>query len=98
MTERHRIDKEIFLECVQGEWEYNAITRSPTKACFSEEIPHKAICMFTYPGDIVMDVFSGSGTTCAVAKKLGRNFVGFEISPEYWAIGNKRVNQEYMVD
>lgn len=94
----HRIDKDLFLECVQGEWEYSAVTRSPTKACFSEQIPHKAICMFTYPGDTVMDVFSGSGTTCAVAKKLGRNFVGFEISPEYWVIGNKRVNQEYMVD
>jgi site-specific DNA-methyltransferase (adenine-specific) len=35
------------------------------------------------PGDVVLDPFSGSGTTAAVAKKLGRRWLGFELSPEY---------------
>jgi site-specific DNA-methyltransferase (adenine-specific) len=34
-------------------------------------------------GEIVLDPFGGSGTTLAVAKKLGRQFVGYEMSPEY---------------
>ena len=34
-------------------------------------------------GDVVLDPFGGSGTTLAVAKKLNRRFVGFELSPEY---------------
>lgn len=37
------------------------------------------------PGDTVLDPFAGSGTTLAVAKKLGRRFVGFELSAEYHA-------------
>jgi site-specific DNA-methyltransferase (adenine-specific) len=35
------------------------------------------------PGDLVVDPFGGSGTTLAVAKKLGRRFLGFELSEEY---------------
>jgi site-specific DNA-methyltransferase (adenine-specific) len=35
------------------------------------------------PGETVLDPFAGSGTTCAVAKKLGRRFIGFELSADY---------------
>ena len=43
-------------------------------------------------GDVVMDPFGGSGTTLAVAKKLGRRFVGFEMSKEYAELGNRRID------
>ncbi len=42
-------------------------------------------------GDIVLDPFAGSGTTLAVAKKLGRNFVGFELSEDYAKKVNDRL-------
>jgi site-specific DNA-methyltransferase (adenine-specific) len=43
--------------------------------------------------DIVLDPFMGSGTTAVACKQLGRNFIGFEISPEYCEIANKRLQQ-----
>ena len=42
-------------------------------------------------GDIVLDCFSGSGTTCVAAKELGRQFIGIEIDPEYHRISLDRL-------
>jgi site-specific DNA-methyltransferase (adenine-specific) len=42
-------------------------------------------------GDVVMDPFTGSGTTLAVAKKLDRRYVGFELSKEYAEQSNRRL-------
>jgi len=41
-----------------------------------------------------MDSFIGSGTTAIACKQLNRKFIGFEISPEYCKIANKRLEQE----
>lgn len=43
------------------------------------------------PGDLVLDAFAGTGATGVSAKRLGRQFVGFELSPEYAEIANKRI-------
>jgi len=43
------------------------------------------------PGEIILDPFCGSGTTCVAAKKLGRRFVGIDISPEYCQIARERL-------
>jgi len=45
------------------------------------------------PGDWVLDPFSGSATTVAVAKKLDRRFISFELSPEYAAAGRARLEK-----
>ena len=44
-------------------------------------------------GDVVLDPFAGSGTTCVAAKILGRKYIGIEISPVYAEIARKRVEQ-----
>lgn len=85
-------DKDEFMELVFAQWKYFADTRSLTKATFSEDIPAKAIKILTYKDDLVLDCFSGSGTTALSAKKLGRNYIGFELSPEYHKISEKRLN------
>jgi len=43
-------------------------------------------------GDLVFDPFMGSGTTAVAAKRLNRNFIGFELSKEYCDIANNRIN------
>ena len=43
-------------------------------------------------GDLVLDPFSGTFTTCFVAKELGRNSIGIEIQDEYVKIGLRRLN------
>jgi len=40
---------------------------------------------------VVLDPFLGSGTTAVACKQLNRNFIGFELSPEYCEIANKRL-------
>ena len=50
------------------------------------------ITMGSREGDVVLDPFCGSGTTCMAAKMLGRNYVGIELSPEYREIAMKRID------
>lgn len=45
-------------------------------------------------GDVVLDTFSGSGTTCVCAKKLNRQFIGFEINEEFYKISVDRLNED----
>ena len=52
-------------------------------ALMPEEIVRRCVRLFTFVEDIVLDPFAGSGTTLKVAKELGRNFVGYEISKSY---------------
>ncbi|MGI6608058.1 MAG: DNA-methyltransferase [Erysipelotrichaceae bacterium] len=45
----------------------------------------------TNEGDIILDCYCGSGTTCVAAKELNRQFIGIEINKEYWKIANGRI-------
>lgn len=51
----------------------------------------KLIRQFTDPGETVLDMFAGSGTTGVAAIRLGRNFIGWERDPKYHAIAMKRL-------
>ena len=45
-------------------------------------------------GDLIFDPFCGSGTTCVAAKRLGRDYIGIDISPEYCEIARKRLEAD----
>ena len=60
-------------------------------AAFPEALPGWFIKLFTDEGDLVLDPFVGSGTTCAVAQKLRRNSVGVEILAEYCGLAEEEV-------
>jgi len=60
-------------------------------AMFPEELALRVIKLFSFVGDVVLDPFNGAGTTTAVAQRLGRRFVGIDISPEYCAVARRRL-------
>jgi len=60
-------------------------------AAFPEELPYRAIKLFSYVGENVLDPFVGSGTTMKVARQLGRNSVGIEIKKSLIPIIKEKV-------
>jgi DNA modification methylase len=73
------------------------ITTKPYKeahfATFPPEIPERCIKAGSKPGDTVLDPFNGSGTTGSVATRLGRNYIGIELNPDYIILSEKRLSQ-----
>jgi DNA modification methylase len=65
-------------------------------APFPFDLARDHIATWSNPGDVVLDPFSGSGTTAKAAKELGRRFLGLEINPEYCAIAERRIAQQVL--
>ena len=64
-------------------------------ATFPEKLAEDHIYSWSNEGDIIYDPFMGSGTTAKAARKLGRRYIGSEISSEYCRVIEKRLAQEY---
>ena len=60
-------------------------------AVFPEKLVEPCILAGCPRGGIILDPFMGSGTTGVVAKKLGREFIGIDINPDYFMMATKRV-------
>jgi site-specific DNA-methyltransferase (adenine-specific) len=56
-----------------------------------EQLLGRIIRVSSHPGELVLDPFAGSGSTLVVAKKLGRDYLGFELSPNYAERGQDRL-------
>ena len=65
-------------------------------APFPESLAKDHVASWSNPGDVVLDPFSGSGTTCKAAKELNRQWCGIEINPEYCAIAEARLSQDVL--
>lgn len=59
---------------------------------FPEEIPARLISLYSYPGEVVLDPFCGSGQTLRVAHAMGRRYVGCETVEKYVRYARKRIN------
>ena len=81
-------------------WEYSTANQVVTKdkmayrhpAIFPEQLAKDHILSWSNEGDVVMDIFMGSGTTAKMCKLTNRNYIGFEISKEYRDIAEERLN------
>ena len=60
-------------------------------AIFPEKLAEDHIISWSNPGDTVLDPMCGSGTTCKMAAKNGRQYIGIDISEEYCEIARKRI-------
>ena len=80
-----QIDRDEFMDWTLGLWQFRGETskRWGHPAPFPEQLPRRLIRMFSFTDDVVLDPFLGSGTTCRVAKDLGRKSIGIEIDVAY---------------
>lgn len=65
-------------------------------ATFPEALARDHILSWSNEGDIVLDPFSGSGTTAKMARLMGRQYIGIEVSQEYCDIANNRLAQQLL--
>lgn len=66
---------------------------------FPEGLPEMCIKLHGYNSNtVVLDPFVGAGTTCVVAKRLGCNYIGFDIDEKYVKISNEKLSQKNLKD
>jgi site-specific DNA-methyltransferase (adenine-specific) len=70
---------------------YCSAEREPHPTQKPEALMERIIKASSHPGDLVLDPFVGSGTTCRVAQILGRNWLGIDVNPEYISMSQKRI-------
>ena len=62
-------------------------------ACMPPKLAERCILASTRPGDVVLDPFSGAGTTALVANNLNRRYIGIELNPAYVEMSRRRLVQ-----
>lgn len=77
--------------CSGGERIKNADGQKAHSTQKPESLLHRVIVASTKPGDVILDPFFGSGTTGAVAKRLGRHFIGIEREETYANVARARI-------
>jgi modification methylase len=90
------IQRDDFLSWTKSVWSFPAVqaVKIGHPAPFPIELPHRCIQLFTFQGDVVLDPFAGSGTTCLAAQQDGRHFVAYEINAEYAQLAISRLKTE----
>jgi len=87
------ITKDEFLRFTRNVWFMPAETNRDHPAPFPEDLPYRAIKLYTWPGDVVLDPFCGSGTTLLSAAKTGRKWIGIDRNMQYVSMAKERVSR-----
>jgi site-specific DNA-methyltransferase (adenine-specific) len=87
------LTKEEFVQWTNGLWVMapESAKKRNHPAPFPEELVKRCIKMHSYIGAVVLDPFNGSGTTTSVANKLGRRFIGYDITDNYCQLAEDRI-------
>jgi len=88
------IKKCEFLEWTKSVWTFPAVSAKKIghPAPFPLELPHRLIQLYTFKGDVVLDPFAGSGTTCLSALIDKRNYIGYDNNSDYVELAKERIN------
>ena len=90
-----QVSEEVVVRNKRDVWTVNV---KPTKEAHFATYPEKLITPCVLAGcpigGVVLDPFMGSGTTGIVARKLGRNFIGIELNPQYRDMAERRIFNE----
>ena len=74
-------------------WTLGGASTRRHPAPYPQGLAERLIRMFSFVGDTILDPFMGTGTTCVVAGKLGRNSIGIEVEPSYMDIAVSALNE-----
>ena len=87
------IPRDDFIKHTKSIWSFptERASRVNHPAPFPVELPKRCIEMYSFVGDVVLDPFNGSGSTCVAAKATGRTYVGVDLSPDYCEIAEQRI-------
>lgn len=80
-----------FMHYIKNLWAMHPATKSKHPAAFPLELPLRCIKLLSYKEDTICDPFTGSGTTGEAAVREGRNFVGIEMSKDYFDDAKDRI-------
>ncbi|MBI4257482.1 MAG: site-specific DNA-methyltransferase [Thaumarchaeota archaeon] len=89
------ITREEFLEYTKSVWTFSpeSARRVGHPAPFPVELPYRCIQLYTFRGEVVLDPFSGLGSTCVAALKTGRHFIGLDVDGSYVEKARQRIRQ-----
>ncbi|MEK6757417.1 MAG: site-specific DNA-methyltransferase [Bacteroidota bacterium] len=92
---KNTIGRDEFLESTKSIWTFGAESakRVGHPAPFPVELPRRLIHLYSFEGDIVLDPFAGSGSTCIAAIETKRHFVGYEKITAYVALADRRIEE-----
>lgn len=87
------VTKDEWKKLVHGVWKIRSVNKNEYhEAMFPEKLVYNVIKLYSFPGDIVLDNWIGSGSVAMAAKKLGRNYIGYELKQEFVDYANNRIS------
>jgi site-specific DNA-methyltransferase (adenine-specific) len=92
---RSDIERDEFMAATLSVWDITpeSAKRVGHPAPFPVELASRVIRLYSYVGDVVLDPFLGSGTTCVAAVENGRRYVGYDIDEGYCRVAESRIDQ-----
>ena len=98
-VKKDTITRDEFIKWTQSVWTFPAVNAKKIghPAPFPIELPHRLINLYSYEGDVVLDPFCGSGTTCLAAIQNKRKYVAYDINEKYIELSQNRINNHKFI-
>lgn len=88
------IESKEFVEFTKSIWRFPTVSakRIGHPAPFPVELPRRLIELYSFKGDVILDPFVGSGSTCIAALNSERKYIGIDIDQEYCNLAENRIS------